>query len=774
MRFHKTLSSLSYFASLKESNLIPFLLLSAQEFICIGATLLFLSLLPATGQAQWQPDDSWPAFPANEVAVVRIEIDQDSLDLILFEDSLFSNHEYPATFIFESSAMSDTVYNVGFRLRGNTSRMAEKKSFKVSFNTFEQGREWQGLQKLNLNGEHNDPSIMRARLCWEMAEQFGVTSTQTAHVRLYINGVYKGLYLNVEHIDDTFLERQFGSDAGNLYKCHWSANLSWQGSDESNYQQSPFGSRTYELKTNVFSDDYSSLVEFISTLNNTPLSDLKCELEQLLDVPAYLKAAAFEVMIGHWDGYIWNNNNYYLYHRPSDRRFQFIEYDLDNTLGIDWVGGNWTDYSVYNFNNGERPLYTRLLNIAEYRDLFSAHIEAFTNLFQIADIEARAQEIQNLCIDAALEDSYRSLDYQFDDDDYINALFEAAGGHVDYGIIPYFEARFTNAIEQLESFESTLTAVVNDNTPLNNFQLRWEVEVSENVESVNALIIINDNISATIPLSDDGLGEDLLAGDQIWTGATQLDYQLEGIHYQIEYTGAGNTMLTPCDPQWVWITPSSLPLVINEVMASNQGWNNDQMGDYDDWFEVFNGQSTGVSTDQLWFTDNLRYPQKFRIRNEVISGNSHLLIWTDDEGEEGVNHANFRLNSSGEEVNIVTIDQDALRLIDHTSFGPQNLDISFGRITDGAPNFVFFNLPTPNAANGVVSVVNIDDTDKVPYPNPTRGIIALPWRSSWNIFNLQGQLVLTMDKASHIDVSELQNGCYLLVADDKKFRIVKY
>ena len=55
------------------------------------------------------------------------------------------------------TAGSDTVLNVGFRLRGNTSRTAGKKSFKVSINSFVAGRKWNQLEKLNLNGEHNDP-----------------------------------------------------------------------------------------------------------------------------------------------------------------------------------------------------------------------------------------------------------------------------------------------------------------------------------------------------------------------------------------------------------------------------------------------------------------------------------------------------------------------------------------------------------------------------------------------------------------------------------------
>lgn len=60
------------------------------------------------------------AFLQNEVASVYIQISPADLNLIL-SDSLYSDHEFPATFRYLSSISDETVLNVGFRLRGNTS-----------------------------------------------------------------------------------------------------------------------------------------------------------------------------------------------------------------------------------------------------------------------------------------------------------------------------------------------------------------------------------------------------------------------------------------------------------------------------------------------------------------------------------------------------------------------------------------------------------------------------------------------------------------------------
>ncbi|MDP4743113.1 MAG: CotH kinase family protein, partial [Schleiferiaceae bacterium] len=102
---------------------------------------------------------------------------------------------------------------------GNTSRNSGKKSFKISFNSFQSGARWEGLKDLNLNSEHNDPSISRARIGWHLLSDLGLAASRVSPVRLYINGDFYGLYANVEHINDDYVERRYGGKAGNLYKC---------------------------------------------------------------------------------------------------------------------------------------------------------------------------------------------------------------------------------------------------------------------------------------------------------------------------------------------------------------------------------------------------------------------------------------------------------------------------------------------------------------------------------------------------------------------------
>ena len=98
-------------------------------------------------------DNVGPVYPQDEVTRIEITIDPDSLSAMI--STLETDHEFPAQMVFISNSFSDTLTQVGFRLRGNTSINAAKKSFKISINAFGNFK-WQGLEKINLIAQHND------------------------------------------------------------------------------------------------------------------------------------------------------------------------------------------------------------------------------------------------------------------------------------------------------------------------------------------------------------------------------------------------------------------------------------------------------------------------------------------------------------------------------------------------------------------------------------------------------------------------------------------
>ena len=161
---------------------------------------------------------------------------------------------------------------------------------------------------MNVNGEHNDPSVIRAKLCWDILKKFEIPAPRSNHVELFINGEYYGLYINVEHIDEEFVESRFGNRGGNLFKCLWPADLNFFSSNPDDYKFVSGDRRAYDLRTNEEWDNYEDLYQFIYTLNTAPAEILECELEKIFNVEDFLKVLAFDVVTGNWDGYSYNKN----------------------------------------------------------------------------------------------------------------------------------------------------------------------------------------------------------------------------------------------------------------------------------------------------------------------------------------------------------------------------------------------------------------------------------------------------------------------------------
>ncbi len=398
-------------------------------------------------------------FRESTVPSIHLYLPGDSLDYLI--DNLVNDQYIHATFIFDDNHFRDTVYHVGLRLRGNTSLTAKKKSFKISFNEFVQGREYQGVRKINLRGQHNDPTMIRERLFYKIWEKAGMPFRRTNFVKLYINNQYRGLYTNAEEIDKIWLDRVYGDNDGNLYKCTWPGNLAYEGSNQQAYKNimNDPETRAYELATNESEDDYSRLVELITALNQPVTAEFPQQISQILNVESVLKSFAIDVVTGNWDDYFYNKNNYYLYDNPATGRFEFFTFDTDNTFGVDWTGRDWAKRNALAWHHptDPRPLATKLLQVPAFRDQYIRHLNDVTRFIAHPDsIFPRIDVFHSLITAAAIADEFRTLDYGYTLDDFHDGFVATVGGHVPYGIKPFLGLRFDSTLQQIAGL---LTAV---------------------------------------------------------------------------------------------------------------------------------------------------------------------------------------------------------------------------------------------------------------------------------------------------------------------------
>lgn len=742
-------------------------------FSSIWFTLSFFLNIPLS----WcQSLDANPVFGDRTIPVVKIIIDPDSLGFILNPFNSESDHEFPATFIFSTQSIQDTVENIGFRLRGNTSRQSNKKSFKVSFNTFIRGRKYHGLEKLNLNGEHNDPSIIRSKLCWDLFEKMRVPASRANHVLLYINDKYYGLYINVEHVDENFVRSRFGNNDGNLYKCLYPANLVFIGDDPESYKTYNGRRRVYDLKTNTEADDYTDLAEFIGTINNTPPVLAEEVFEKIFDVNAFLRYLAVEVLVGSWDDYWFWNNNFYLYRNTATGKFEFIPYDYDNSFGIWWdgiyPGIDWGKRSVYNWGHPDqaRPLVTQILSMQKFRDQFSFYVKQLLDLhFNLTVWEPNINYLHTLITPAAEQDVYRTYDYGFTIEDFHNSYNYALGGHVTYGIKEYISVRHSSAASQvipnnIAPILSELTVTPEFPNAQDSIHIQVLFEDEARPAAFQLHYSVNENDRSPVSFSEISSQTEWLQRGYFRATLPPVEGAASIKFYISTTDDKGLQTLEPTSAPFsvhsIEVENVSLPkLFINEFMASNRTTVFDETGAAGDWIELYNGDSKPVLFSNLFLTDNLLNTDKWPLPDTTLQPGEFLLIWADDDEEQGPTHAPFKLDKDGEQIGIFQAENDGFYAVDTLSYGPQQTDISFGRVEDGAPAWQHFAAPTPGLSNSAQVQAAAQSTKKPlefllaqNYPNPFNNetiiVYTLPQAGevTLEVFNMLGESVRTFSE----------------------------
>ncbi|MBD5520706.1 MAG: spore coat protein CotH [Lachnospiraceae bacterium] len=118
----------------------------------------------------------------------------------------------------------DAYKNVAIRAKGNTSLSQvdsygnNRYSFKIEFDHYDNSNSYYGLDKLCLNNIIQDNTYMKDYLSYQLMGLAGADAPLCSYAYITVNGEDWGLYLAVEAVEDTFLQRNYGNDYGELYK----------------------------------------------------------------------------------------------------------------------------------------------------------------------------------------------------------------------------------------------------------------------------------------------------------------------------------------------------------------------------------------------------------------------------------------------------------------------------------------------------------------------------------------------------------------------------
>lgn len=755
-------------------------------FIMKRSVFVFLMLSALWAGAQRMNPPRGRLYNDTLLPSIYLTLPADSLTKLLAAGNECDNTDYAATFVWQDGIQpNDTLRNVGLRLKGNTSRFAKKKSFKISFNAFGSGKNYYDVEKLNLNGAHNDPCVTREKIFWDAMEGMDAPALRCNHVKLFINGAYYGLYINVENLDENFCQSRFGNNDGNLYKCYYGADLTYKGANPNSYKTTGIFcgavQRVYELQNNTTDDNYQKLAAMINALNNLPAdTSFPASIKKYFNVEGYLRCAAVEVASGHWDNYIFNKNNYFLYENTATGQIEYISYDADNTFGIGWSNDDWGTKNVYQFNaSNVRPLFTRLLNVPEFRNKFDYYLRTLaTTLYNVPRIEARIDSLHNLIWTAAVADTFRTKDYGFTVSAFHNSFTQPlAAPHVKYGLKPFFGVRTASILSQISAnniapvlYRERHTPVIASPADTLHFSIYALDDDNGLLVTVNYRYVTN-NLSSTLPLYDDGLHHDGDAGDHIF-GNILLPHLLSDSLY-FSYRAVSLTQQTTRYPSvdslhWNIGQRSRIRLRINELMAKNTSTRADEYKEFDDWLELYNADSITLSIGNYYLSNNVADPVKFRLPAVSMPPGAFRLFWCDNQKSQGPFHTNFKLTAAGEWVGLF---DDKGLLMDSVRIANMPDDSCLGRLPDGTGIFTMLKNRTPGYSNalwdvGMTGAKHIGITSL--YPNPANTELFIQYENfeaPYTLFDITGNGVASgtlVNGLNRIETGALHNGIYLL------------
>lgn len=157
-------------------------------------------------------------FNTSYVHTLDIQVDETAWDGML-EDAMAK--EYISC---DLEIDGEKIVNAAIRTKGNSSLSSvagmdsDRYSFKVEFDHYMDGNTYKGLDKLALNNIIQDTTYMKDYFSYTMMNFMGAYAPLCSYVNITVNGEPWGLYLAVEGIEEAFAERNFGADAGKIYK----------------------------------------------------------------------------------------------------------------------------------------------------------------------------------------------------------------------------------------------------------------------------------------------------------------------------------------------------------------------------------------------------------------------------------------------------------------------------------------------------------------------------------------------------------------------------
>jgi spore coat protein CotH len=283
---------------------------------------------------------------------------------------------YPANVVIDGHKLT----SVGIRKKGFFgSAISTRPSLKFKLDKYVKDQEFAGQDMLTFNNNNQDPTQAQSFMVYQFMNEVGAKSPRSNLGRIIVNGEDLGIYTHVESVRKPFIKRLFRKSKGDL----------WEG------YAGDFTEGEYNRIVHKWGKDDDSLsLQVLYDLLQSPEPIPLASFEKLIDLEAFITLWASEVLIGHWDGYASNRNNFYIFREKKSSLFYFIPWGPDSAF---WDPGPFLSGDLPKSFKARGYLCERLWQLPEVRTRYRAEMQRQLNdVWNEKKMLAQLQQVHSL------------------------------------------------------------------------------------------------------------------------------------------------------------------------------------------------------------------------------------------------------------------------------------------------------------------------------------------------------------------------------------------
>lgn len=517
--------------------------------ICLVSLLLGVGVL--RGQA---PGSSF--YDVDSIQHITISFEQDNWRYLL--DSLRYNGD--DMLLADVDVNGQTFRDVGVRYRDGRSFQPGRKrnGLYIDLDFINTNQAFEGHQSIDLSSALRDPSMLREVLGYEIARQY-MPAPRANFARVMINDEYYGLFVNVETVDEGFLEDHFDSSDGSLF-------LSDPRPEEPlprGCKSDVYGTLQYDNQAKCYLNNFEmysekgwdNLIELTRVLNKEP-----GRIGTVLDIDNTLWMLAFNNVIVNLSSYSGRHSpNYFLYQK-KDGRFVPIIWDLNLAFGsFKNTKEGTADLNLralqrmnplLHADNEGKPLIHQLFANTLYQKIYLSHLRTILRQqFDDGRFEERARKLHAMIRDDFAADQNQSYTLE----EFDRSLEETIGSRSKIpGLVEFMKDRFEylKRHSELTILPPEITSVEVERRPRFSSELVTDFKIKAQIGKYTRRVYLyyrfqEDEEYREARMLDDGEHFDGEAGDNIFGVRISPEEGAREIQYFIFAESAGAVTFDP-------------------------------------------------------------------------------------------------------------------------------------------------------------------------------------------------------------------------------------